>query len=445
MKQIWTWLGGFTVVVVLGIVTFFTFQNYLELRTIEAINVQFDAYSALDGDTIAGLIDARADAEQAVELAFNLLGLFEAMSLVITVGGVVLTAFGLTRFTTARNELEEARKLVERELEEARDRFEGAIVEREQELSEMRADLTAAAQNDRQRTSDALLANALIPLGERQYKTSDYKGALTTYNRALDLDPTNPVTNQRLGYVYVQLGQLDDARHHYETAIEREENFAPALAGLGFVNRRLGEQVAKDMQDGMSDEDRMAIILERDRLFNLSENLLLQALKLSPKLVDDDGESYWGILGGLYKRRGQIDQAIEAYRQVTEVTPQSSYGYNNMAQLYQKKNDREKALELYEIVERIASKEAEAEAGNFWGYSDLISASYAVGKVEQAKKALPIAISIAPVDSPYMLEGTRDTLRDLANFLEPEKVPPIEEAIEILEAEMAERKARVVT
>ncbi|MEO1644763.1 MAG: hypothetical protein AAFR67_06225, partial [Chloroflexota bacterium] len=163
MKQIWTWLGGFTVVVVLGIVTFFTFQNYLELRTIEAINVQFEAYSALDGDTIAGLIDARADAEQAVELAFNLLGLFEAMSLVITVGGVVLTAFGLTRFTTARNELEEARKLVERELEEARDRFEGAIVEREQELSEMRADLTAAAQNDRQRTSDALLANALIP------------------------------------------------------------------------------------------------------------------------------------------------------------------------------------------------------------------------------------------------------------------------------------------
>ncbi|MEL6525012.1 MAG: hypothetical protein AAFQ07_04810, partial [Chloroflexota bacterium] len=60
-------------------------------------------------------------------------------------------------------------------------------------------------------------------------------------------------------------------------------------------------------------------------------------------------------------------------------------------------------------------------------------------------KALPIAISIAPVDSPYMLEGTRDTLRDLANFLEPEKVPPIEDAIEILEAEMAERKARVVT
>jgi tetratricopeptide (TPR) repeat protein len=186
---------------------------------------------------------------------------------------------------------------------------------------------------------------------------------------------------------------------------------------------------------------RMHKTIERDQMLNRSEDFLLQALNLSPKLVDDDGESYWGILGGLYKRRGQIDQAIEAYKKVTEVTPQSSYGYGNLALLYQKKNDRVAMLKTYERVEQIASKEAVAEAGNFWGYSDLIVSSFAIGKMEQAKNAIPIAISIAPIDSPYMLQGLTDTLKELENFLEKEKLPAIEEAIGVLSAEMEHRQS----
>jgi tetratricopeptide (TPR) repeat protein len=381
-------------------------------------------------------------AEQAVGLAFNLLGLFEALSLAITIGGVVITVFGLTRFTNASNELEEARKLVERELEDARNRFETAIGQREAELKEMRQELEQEVHDDRQRTADALLANALIPLGERQYKTSDYKGALSTYDRALELDPLNPVINQRLGYVYTQTGELEKAKYHYEKAIEREKNFAPALAGLGYVFRRFGENIGTELGKADFTEDvHLHKTIERDQMLNRSEDLLLQALDLSPKLVDDDGESYWGILGGLYKRRGQIDQAIDAYKKVTEVTPQSSYGYGNLALLYQKKNDRPAMLKTYERVEQIASKEAVAEAGNFWGYSDLIVSSFAVGKMEQAKNALPIAISIAPIDSPYMLQGLTDTLRELENFLEAEKLPVIEEAIGVLVAEMERRQS----
>jgi tetratricopeptide (TPR) repeat protein len=286
-----------------------------------------------------------------------------------------------------------------------------------------------------------LLANALIPLGERQYRTSDYKGALSTYERALELDPYNPVINQRLGYVFTQTGDLEKAKLHYERAIEREKNFAPALAGLGYVFRRFGENAGSELSKGQfSEDERLHKTIARDQLLNRSEELLLQALDLSPKLVDDDGESYWGILGGLYKRRGQIDQAIEAYRKVTEVTPQSSYGYGNLALLYQKKNDRVAMIKTYERVEQIASKEADAEAGNFWGYSDLIVSSFAIGKVEQAKNALPIAISIAPIDSPYMLQGLTDTLRELENFLEAEKLPAIEEAIAMLAQEMERRE-----
>ncbi|MGJ3240575.1 MAG: tetratricopeptide repeat protein [Anaerolineae bacterium] len=446
--SIWTWLIGVMLVIILTTLTYFTIYNYLKIdAALNALAIDPNAF-ALDGEDTPSNEDillarvqlALAEAEQAVDLAFNLLALFEALSLIVTVGGVVLTAFGLTRFTTARNELEETRKLVEQEFEEARDRFETAITESERDIATLRGELEISAQHDRQRTEDALLANSLIPLAERQYRTSDYRGALATYNRALELDPYSPVINQRLGYVYTQAGELDQARACYERAIEREHNFAPALAGLGFVQRRRGETVSKQITPEMGQEERERLTIESDQLLNESERLLLQALKLSPMLVDDDGESYWGILGGLYKRRGQIDQAIQAYKRVTEVTPESSYGYGNLALLYQKKNNREEALATYVIVEQIASREAEYEAGNFWGYSDLVSSSFAIGKSEQALEKLPLAISIAPIDSPYMLQGLRDTLLDLIDFLEDEKLPPIHKAVNILNAEIKRRE-----
>lgn len=444
--SIWTWLLYLALISAMIGIGILSVHNYLQLEiTRDTITFSLEGIEQVDeGSPLEAVLLERSqialdEAEQAVDLAFNLLGIFEALSLSITVGGVVLTAFGLTRFTTARTELEETRKLVEQEFEQARARFDTAISDSEREIATMRTELEASAHYDRQRTSDALLANALIPLGERQYRTSDYKGALNTYNRALALDPENPVINQRLGYVYTQTGELDEAKACYQKAIDREKDFAPALAGLGYVQRRLGEDVGKKITDDMSSDERSDILFERDRLLNESEKLLLQALKLSPKLVDDDGESYWGILGGLYKRRGQTEQAIEAYRRVTEVTPQSSYGYVNLALLYQKKSDRQHALDTYKIVEQIASKEAEAEAGNFWGYSDLISSSFAIGKGEQALEKLPIAISIAPIDSPYMLQGLRDTLLDLLDFLEDEKLPPIRHAVNVLETEMTRR------
>lgn len=382
------------------------------------------------------------EARNAVEMAYNLLGLFEALSLAVTVGGVVLTAFGLTRFTTARNELTETRKRVEEEIKTYRERIESEITARETELKALRDELQAASRRDRESTSKALLASALIPLGERQYRASDYTGALNTYNRAVELDPDNPVVNQRLAYVYTHSGELDQARVHYERAIAREHDFAPALAGLGFVYRRLGERVERELnrlnKSSNSYRDKQ---IERDLLMNRAEDLLLQALRISPRLVDDDGESWWGVLGGLYKRRGQIDQAIDAYQNATQVTPQSSYGFGNLALLYMKQHRREEMIRTYQRVEQIASKEADAEQGNFWGYADLITSSFAVGKIEQARAALPIAISIAPIDSPYMLEGLVETLRELSSVLETDQDAPIRAAIRLLEEEMARRAA----
>src|SRR5690606_9951558 len=136
--------------------------------------------------------------------------------------------------------------------------------------------LKRSAQEQRDDAAKASLAQSLLPLGERQYRSQDYVGALDTYKRALILDPDNLIIHYRMGYVYTQSGQLDEAEQNLRLALEIDPEFAPAMAALGYVYRRIGEK--------------MPAGIERDLMLNKGEEKMLNALTISPKLVDDDGE-----------------------------------------------------------------------------------------------------------------------------------------------------------
>jgi tetratricopeptide (TPR) repeat protein len=152
-------------------------------------------------------------------------------------------------------------------------------------------------------------------------------------------------------------------------------------------------------------------------MLNQGEGMLLQALRISPSLVDDDGESWWGSLGGLYRRRGQVEQAITAYERAAKVTPHSSYPFSNLALLYMQTDNRAKMLETYKRVERLARGETQAEVDNYWAYADLLTSQLALGKTKEADDSLQSVIDLAPVESPYVLNMLIDTLERLAGAM----------------------------
>ncbi len=368
--------------------------------------------AAIRAEEAADEADSRA--QEAIDLAFNLLGIFEAIGFLVTVGAGLAAIFGVSRLISAQNELTRARESVERELEEITKRFEQRLSEKEEEVTKLHEELEETAARNRQMLANASLAQSLLPIGERQYRAQDFQGALDTYQRALELDPGNLILHYRIGYTYTQSGELERALEHLQRALEIDDTFAPALASLGYVYRRIGEK----MPNG----------IERDDTLNKAERYLLEALKRSPKLIDEDGESWWGSLGGLYRRRGQIEQAIEAYKRATEVTPQSSYGWGNLALLYVQTHNREKMLETYKRVEMLAQAEALAEVDNYWGWSDLAVARLALGKEAEAQEALQRALELASPDSPYMLDMLIDTIDRLATALDEGERPPLERA-----------------
>jgi tetratricopeptide (TPR) repeat protein len=374
---------------------------------------------------------AREHAEDAGRYAgdaSNFLGIFEAISVAITVAFGAFAVVGVTRLFSAQNELTKARQRVDQELTALRKEFQDEIEQRRGELTELNDLLRQNAEQQKRESAQATLALSMLPLGERQYRAQDLKGAYETYLRALDLDGNNPVIYYRLGYVSVQSDHFEDAERHLKKALEIDPEFALAKAALGFTYRR--------MTDNMPDTP------ERDLLYNKAENNFLEALQKSPKLVDDDGESWWGSLGGLYRRRGQMEQAIKAYERAAEVTPHSSYPFSNLAMLYMGKQEHEGMMRMFRRVERIAHAETQAEVDNYWAYADLLTSRLAMGKTEGIDDLLTIMFEIAPSESDYPLESLANTLERLMEAMGGEdRAPQIPKHIERIRQKLAERVA----
>ncbi|MBI1277354.1 MAG: tetratricopeptide repeat protein [Anaerolineaceae bacterium] len=397
-----------------------------DLATQVAANAADARRSAEDARTYAA--DAQSQAQNQLALSNNLLGLFQSVTqsifAIFTIAGPALAIaagiFGFNRLNAAQKELTEARV-----------RFEKEIQAKQDELTTVRKEMEESSEKQRQNTANANLALSLLTLGERQYRSQDFQGALNTYRRALELDPNSLITHYRLGYVYVQSGNLEQAQYHLNRALEIEKDFAPALAALGYVYRRIGEK----MQPG----------IDRDQILNHAEDFLLQGLRSSDKLVDDDNESWWGSLGGLYRRRGQIDQAIAAYERASQVTPKSSYAFSNLALLYLQKENKEKMLKTYVRVEQLAYGEVQADVDNYWAYADLLTARLALKKTDEAEPVLASVLEIAPKDSPYVFESLLDTLTRLKKALGEEDSDHLEPFINQIQARVDLQKVSEVT
>ncbi len=374
-------------------------------------------------------------AAEAFDRAVNVLGIFEGVGLVVSVmsilGTILVAVAGVVGFrglSEARAQVEETRKSIERELVTARKQFDTDIRQGREELENVRVRLEQSVVEQRESVAQANVAMSFVSLGDRQYRSKDFSGAIDTYLRALELDPNNLITHYRLGYVYTQSGLLDEAQPHLARALELEKNFPPALAALGYVYRRMGEK----MPHG----------IERDKMINRAESLLLEALGASPKLVDEDGESWWGSLGGLYRRRNQIDEAINAYERAAEVTPQSSYAFSNLALLFMQKQNRDAMIKTYYRVEQLAQHEVQAEVDNYWAYADLLTSRLALSKVKEAEETLVQVLEVAPPEAPFFFESLLDTLGRLVAALGENQADHVKRAIEIIEGYREQTQAQ---
>lgn len=346
----------------------------------------------------------------AEERAFNLLGLFETLGLIVAVIGFLLGVIGLQRIYRAETELGKARAETEQmanELNALSERIQRENEQQKHELEVLPDQITGQLNTSFQQTQQAI---SLIPLAQQQFKSGNLEGALDIYLRASELDPNNPVTLYHIGYIYTQQNRVDEAIDRLKQAVEIAPNLQQVRAALGFAYRRKGQTQNDDA--------------ERDRYFEMARKELEVALINAPGLVDDDGESWWGSLGGLYKRRGRpgdMERALSAYREAAQITPKSSYPHLNLGILELMNNPRNGAYrEHFAKARELATREIQARIDNYWAYGDLMMLHLVVDQdVEQAQHVLRDLLAVYPKDARDVMVNIRSSLQTIAETLLP--------------------------
>ena len=117
--------------------------------------------------------------------------------------------------------------------------------------------------------------------------------------------PWRPLSN--CGWALYKLGRLEEAKAHFEEALDYFPRFGPALLNLGIVQTKLGHP--------------LAAIATLDRALD-SGRLGASAL----------GETHYR-LGELYVGLGRRDKAIEHFRAATDEAPYADWGTQSQAYL----------------------------------------------------------------------------------------------------------------
>ena len=287
---------------------------------------------------------------------------------------------------------------------------EAALQQLEREVRGHLQDALANTQHEieeaRQRADRSFrLLNNLV-LAEQQVRAHNHASALNILNDAVKQEPDNYAINYLLGYLYSLRKEYDRAIQHLEHSLEREDGFAPAIAALGLALRRKG--------DSLRGEDERT---QRNVYWSRAETHLLSALRLDSHLTDAEGESYYGSLGGLYRRQGRYDDAIDAYHQAEKVTPTSSYPLINLASLYWHQGASDEARAYFQRVHDSARLKLDMNPLDNWARADFAQALVALGRRDEALRQIQFVRENHP--EPGLLATIRDGLAFLAESATP--------------------------
>ncbi len=359
------------------------------IRFIYQLNDANTALGDIDDATRAALVLERAeDAVGSVELVLSFL---EGASIIIGLGFGALTIYGLRNTQETREQLKAE---VER-VEDIRKQLDSQLAELQgyrpylENLATLRNELQQS-QISMRRTIDNV---ATVLQADQEFRLKNYDSAYDFANKVLADDPDNRQALYIAGWLEVQhvRDRLEEGIRHLEHLVHLDSSWPVAKAAYGIGLRRKARGTSESA--------------EREKLFLHAEGVLKEALSQSPRLMDFEGESFWGPVGGILREIGQYDGAIAAYEKALEVTPSSSYPWGNLATLYLRRaketgsrQAQEKALNAFENTVRTAHGELVTQPDNYYLLMDIAQAATILGQrdavhFKEAESSLQAALS----------------------------------------------------
>lgn len=231
-------------------------------------------------------------------------------------------------------------------------------------------DLTALAQS-----GSPLAAPALDGLGLLAREGGRLEESVTLHRRALEVDAGWAPARINLGLALLEQGKTADAATELQRAVKAAPQDARAWAALGVARTRLGEKEPEQLYDAKDAYER--------------------ALKLDPR----DASTLFNY-AMCAERFGNFLFAMRKYEELLQLDPKAWKGYANLARLYQRGNDPQKARALLERGLGEVPDAADLHYQLAW----LLAAER---REAEARSALQRFVELARPDDPRLGEAKR--------------------------------------
>ena len=325
----------------------------------------------------AGSLEEQANltlerADDAVNSVSLLLSFLEGASVLVGLGFGAATLYGLRNTEELRDELDsEVEKMaaVRRQIEEQLAELQ-AYRPMLENLSGLHSELEAS-QSGLKHTIDNV---GRVFQAEQEFRLKNYDSAYTLVTQVLAEEPNNRLALYLAGWLEVahRSDNLDEGIAHLEKVVRQDSTWPAAKAAYGVGLRRKARASSGE---------------QRDKLFLRAEGVIKEALSQSPRLMDFEGESFWGPVGGILRELGQIDGAIQAYEKALEITPNSSYPWGNLATLYLsqarttgRRSLQAKALNAFTQTYNAAQGELKTTPNNYYLLMDIAQSLTILGQ-----------------------------------------------------------------
>ena len=141
-----------------------------------------------------------------------------------------------------------------------------------------------------------------------------------SFEKAIALEPTNPVLYTELGKLYLFLGEDQKAKEYFQKAIDKKSNYAEAVI-------------------------QQALMLEREKIVEEAIQKLEGLLQEAPLNVEAMFQ-----LGRLYFNSQRTDEAIQQFKTVIFLVPHHANAHYALGVAYAGKGEKEKAIAEFERV-----------------------------------------------------------------------------------------------
>ncbi|MGQ9630681.1 MAG: tetratricopeptide repeat protein [bacterium] len=211
--------------------------------------------------------------------------------------------------------------------------------------------------------ADRKLAKDHFNRGMEMKREGDTKGALSAFQKAVDLDPDHAEAQTQLGFLYYEAGELKRAISAFQQAarVERDSPLAHFNLGSAYLYNGDFELAIKELQEALALEPRsveahnnLGLAYAALEKFYEAVREYQEAIEIEPNYVPAYNNLAWLRATAKNERYRNVDEAISLAQTALKLSPNDTAVLDTLAEIYYRRGAFDEAIETIDRAIELA-------------------------------------------------------------------------------------------